>query len=251
MADALDFDAIRLHRNERGFIAGGTGTGKTFSEELFTLGFVNEYKAQNALALILDSKPRFRAQWLETGVSARRLYRKWDHGKVMPGSYLVNLRDPRGSMRASYDLGARIFVASASRQSEFGLLLQAAERFFEDARASQPRLLVVDEFMDFFHRNGSPIEGNDIILRTIRAGRELAVSVLSASQRTHQIPIQAMSEATKFYVFRLDNLNDLKHMQQSGGLPQKYAAPTKDRVFLFYDKPQRVGATVKLRVDKR
>lgn len=244
----LTFDDVRLHRNERGFEAGGTGSGKTFLEELQVMGFLKEYQKQNAMALVLDSKPRFRAQWLETGLSASRLYRKWDHGKPMRDSYLVNVNDPKASMRASYSLGARLFIATASRATEYGLLLQAAERFFEDARAKQPRLLVIDEFMDFFSRNGSPLEKNDILLRCIRAGRELGVSVLACSQRTYQIPGQALSEATKFYVFRLDNMDDLKHMTNFG-LPKNLLVPTKDRQFLFYDKPKRVSAVVQLRVE--
>ena len=244
----VSWDEVRIRRNERGFVAGGTGTGKTFASELLVQGFLNEYKKQNALALILDSKPRFRAQWLENGLSAAYLYRKWDHGQAMRNSYLVNVADSKASMRSSYSLGARMFIATASRQSEFGLLLQAAERFFEDARAKQPRLLYVDEFMDFFNRNGTPIEKNDILLRAIRAGRELGVSVVAASQRTYQIPGQALSEATKFYVFKLDNMDDLKHMVNFG-LPKNLLAPTKDRRFLFYDKPRRLGATVQLRVE--
>lgn len=245
----LDFDAIRVRRNERGFIAGGTGAGKTFLAELTVQGFVDEYRKENALALIIDSKPRFRAQWLETGVSAARLYRKWDHGgKPLRNSYLVNIADPKASMRASYTLGARIFIATASRSAEYGLLLQAAERFFEDARSRQPRLVYIDEFMDFFSRNGSPLEKNDILLRCVRAGRELGVSVIASSQRTYQIPGQALSEATKFYVFRLDNMDDLKHMVNFG-LPKNLLVPTKDKEFLYYDKPRRFGATVRLRVE--
>lgn len=243
----LSFDDVRIHRNERGFLAGGTGSGKTFLEELIVQGFVEEYKKQDAIALILDSKPRFRAQWLETGVSAARLYRKWDHGKPLRNSYLVNLADPLASMRASFTLGARIFIATASRAAEFGLLLQAAERFFEDARAKQPRLIAADEFMDFFNRNGTPIEKNDILLRTVRAGRELGVSALNCSQRTYQIPGQALAEATKFYVFRLDNLDDLKHMVNFG-LPRNLLVPTRDRDFLFYDKPHKRNATLRLKV---
>src|SRR5947208_3462555 len=96
------WDDIRIQRNERGFIAGGTGAGKTFLAELQIQGYVNEYKKQNGIALILDSKPRFRAQWLETGISASRLYRKWDHGKPLKNSYLVNINDPMASLRASY-----------------------------------------------------------------------------------------------------------------------------------------------------
>lgn len=244
----LTWDDIRIHRNERGFEAGGTGTGKTFLEELTVQGFVEEYKSQDAIALILDSKPRFRAQWYENGTSAARAYRKWDHGKALKNSYLVDITNPRASIRASFTLGARIFIATATRQSEFGLLLQTAERFFEDARAKQPRLICVDEFMDFFNRNGTPIEKNDILLRAVRAGRELGVSVLACSQRTYQIPGQALSEATKFYVFRLDNMDDLKHMVNFG-LPRELLAPTKDRDLLFYDKPRRLGATVRLRVE--
>lgn len=245
----LTFDNIRIRRNERGFIAGGTGAGKTFLAELTVQGFVDEYRKDNAMCLILDSKPRFRARWLETGISAARLYRKWDHGKPLRDSYLVNINDPKASLRASYTLGARIFIATASRAAEFGLLLQTAERFFEDARARQPRLLYIDEFMDFFNRNGTPIEKNDILLRCVRAGRELGVSVIASSQRTYQIPGQALSEATKFYVFRLDNMDDLKHMVNFG-LPKNLLVPTKDREFLYYDKPQRSGATVRLRVEK-
>ena len=244
----ITWDEVRVRRNERGFIAGGTGAGKTFLAELLVQGFVNEFKKQDGMALILDSKPRFRAQWYENGTSASRAYRKWDHGKALKHSYLVDITNPRASMRAAFPLGARIFIATATRQSEFGLLLQTAERFFEDARAKQPRLIYVDEFMDFFNRNGTPIEKNDILLRTIRAGRELGVSVIASSQRTYQIPGQALSEATKFYVFRLDNLDDLKHMVNFG-LPRTIVAPEKDRIYVFYDKPRRLGATVRLHVE--
>lgn len=230
----LTLDDIAVHKSERGLVLGGTGTGKSTLVEHLIQHFVAEFP--RGRVLVLDSKPRFRAQWLPDGTSAARRYRRWDHGVMTPGSMAVHLYgNPKAALNTAWMTGTRIAIAQTGRSSERVHLLGLLDAFRAQARASRPQLAVVDETLDFFHGNGTPIGGSDSILWVARGGREVGVSGIFGSQRAKGIPIQLRSELSQAYIFKLDHGADTRELWEFG-FPRTAQLPTEDFQFSFWHK---------------
>lgn len=225
----MELGRISLRKSERALLAGGVGVGKSTLEEALIVDFYWRYL--NGLILIIDSKPRFKAQYERDGRSTRGRYKKWDHGSTVPGSVVVERPE---HLKMAYDLGARIVIAQARGSATFPALVGCAEVFYDMARASRPQLLAVDETMDFFRINGAPI-GGDSLIRAARSGRELGLAGLYCSQRTRGIPTQIMEYLEKLYMFRLDYDADLKRTWEMGA-PKDLEMPTQKRVFDYWTK---------------
>lgn len=237
---------------ERGFIVGGTGAGKSTLEERVAYRVLSDYPA--APSLWLDTKPRFRAEFELNGRSAAHRYRKWDRGAPVPGSVLLDYREPNFGMDLARDLGYRIWIFQDDRESVRPLMLRAVEQFFQGASGPRrPRLLVVDELLDFFMRNGYPVKGagSDSLLRVSRAGREMGILALFCSQRPVGIPPQLLSETTKVALFRLDKSADVKSLWEAGAMPEGVQPPDRDHIFRYYDKRRRQLALYRLQLPGR
>ena len=135
--------------------------------------------------------------------------------------------------------GARCAIAQISddenRRAGIVRLLDVAATFLRGSSPNRPQLLVVDECMDFYSANGQPAGGNDVFVRTARAGRERGTAMLVCTQRTFGIPAQLMEELTKLYLFRLDYHADVKRLWEMGA-PRSIEPPDEERVFLYWTK---------------
>lgn len=233
----LPLSQISLRQRERGFVLGGTEAGKSYLADYLGQDFVARYEGAGGRRLILDSKPRYRAQWMVNGLSAARRYRRWSHGEAVPGSVLVEHPD---QLERAFRMGSTA-IAQGERSGDVAQLVACASRFVDDSRASRPQLLQVDELMDFYHGNGSPrltVRGDDPIVRAVRAGRERGTACLYCSQRTKGIPAQVMQELAKCYLFLLDNEDDAKRLQEMGA-PRTMIPPRRERMFLYWTKLDR------------
>jgi hypothetical protein len=219
---------------DRGFVLGGVGSGKSTLCDELGADFVARYRAAGARRLILDSKPRYRAELTAQGTSAARRYRRWGHGAPIPGSVVVD--DP-ADMRIAWETGARTVIVQCDDPAELPRLTAATASFFRQANAKRPQLLQVDELMDFYHSNGSPIGGNNAIVRCARAGRELGIAVLAGSQRTYNIPSIFLQEMTRLYAFLVDATKDVKRLSEMGAPP--FPIPTKPHAFRYWYKGDR------------
>jgi len=229
----IAFSEISLHERERAFLLGGTGSGKTTLEEMLIADFYGRYRTSRTL--ILDSKPRFRAEFFTNGLSAKRVFKHWKPGATIPGSVLIRTAD---QLDDAWRLGARIVIAQCERQTERYRLVEAAERFYNDARHSRPQLLCVDETADFFHLNGSPIGGSDALVRVARSGRERGTAALYCSQRAKSIPSSIIEELTQLYLFVLDGRADLKRCVEMGA-PEWIEPPANAYEFMLWSKRAR------------
>ncbi|HEY2300521.1 MAG TPA: hypothetical protein VGH66_01430 [Acidimicrobiales bacterium] len=228
----MDLGRISLRAKERGFLAGGTDTGKSTLAEALIVDFVHRYRRSHVL--ILDSKPRFRADLEVSGRRARARYSRWDHGATVPGAVVVT--DP-AHLEVAWATGAQICIAQADTGADVPALVACLRAFFEDSRAGRPSLVMVDETMDFFRSNGSPIGGDDAVVRSARAGRERGLAGLYCSQRTRGIPAQLMEEMTKLYLLRIDYRADLKRLQEMGAPPAIMSKmPTVKHRFIYWTK---------------
>lgn len=228
----MELGRLSLRERERGFLAGGTQVGKSTLADELREDFLRRYARRGARCLILDSKPRYRAQWQPNGISAKRLYKRWDHGPEVPDSVVTRTPD---EMRNAYKLGHRTCIAQANSSAEIPYLVAMAQAFIEDSRRGRPQLLQVDETGDFFHGNGMPI-GGDAVARSARAGAERGTAGLYCSQRTKQISPSLMEHMSKLYAFRLDAKGDAKRFAEFGAPIGPDDLPRKPHVFYYWTK---------------
>jgi hypothetical protein len=198
--------------------------------------YLNNYS--KARVLIIDSKPRYKAQWTTAGIRAQ--YPNWTRGTYIPNSYRVN-EDAR-NVKAELDRiwkGARVAIAQTKPGAivELSWLEKVAQTFYSSYSDKDPRLIVVDELADFFEirRMGG------IFWQTARSGGELNVGLLAGSQRPNYIPNVVLTEADRLYLFTLDYTEDLKKVSQMG-VPKEVEVPAGDHVFYYWNKFEKHNA---------
>lgn len=238
---------------DRAILLGSTGTGKSTVAEALITDALRRYR--DLRVMILDSKPRFRAEWETNGLSAAPRYRRWAHGgPPIPGSIALPIKEPARHLNDVWRFDGRVAIAQspngAEDKAELFELIDVADAFFQDAQADVPHLLYVDEVMDFFHMNGAPIGKRLTIIQAARAGRELGLSLVCATQRPRGIPSQLLQEANMMYLFWLRNVDDVSRLDDFG-LPNAEAfMPRKNnKAFYFYnhERPSAAGL-FKLRI---
>lgn len=212
-------------------MVGGVDTGKSTLMDYLGNEFVRRYRPSGARRLILDSKPRYRAEHSVRGISAKRRYSNWSHGNAIPGSIVVD--DP-ADLGLAWDNGAETVIVQGESSKDIPRLVDAAGEFLRSSRANRPQLLQVDETLDFFHSNGAPRGSDDAIIRAPRAGRERGTACLYGAQRTKGMPPTVMEEMTRLYCLRIDYKADAKRLQEMGAPP--FVLPTEPRQFMYWYK---------------
>lgn len=212
-------------------VIGGTGSGKSTLADQLGSDFDRRYTRKGGRRLVIDSKPRYRAEWTVRGKAAAGRYAKWGHGPMIPGSVVV---DEPEQLDMAWKMGARVVIVQG--EGELDRLGATALRFYRQANARRPQLLQVDETLDFYHGNGAfrPRVGMDVFSQVARAGRERGMGGLYGSQRTKGLPAVLMSELTKLWAFRLDNVEDSKRYREMGAPP--FPNPTEKHVFYYWTK---------------
>jgi DNA helicase HerA-like ATPase len=231
-------ETIALPADARGMALGITGSGK--SELANSLMATFQEKHPNSRTLILDSKPRFRAEWELNGLSTRvsRRYKGWKRGQVVPGSVVLPLRSqPKAELAQAWKQKHKVVIAQIDDLDYTPWLLANLREFYRTAKDGQANLVYVDEIADFFSTSGTYGKGHPMV-QTIRSGREKGIAFLAASQRPRSIPASAMTEASQFYVFELAHEDDWKHLHNHG-LPKDARVPDEDHAFFFYSRLRR------------
>lgn len=229
---------IRLGIGERGFIVGMTETGKSTLAETLIYDWVNEFR--KGYVIIIDSKPRFRAEKELSGIptSVSRRYEKWDYGPgPFPGSVVLPLRDIDGELRMAVSLGYRIIIAQVDdRFKDIGKLNNVIISGYNHRKKGKPLLFYVDETNNFFRHVNSK-EGSGIVM-VLTSGRERYVGALLAGQRPRHVSVEAMECMTKLYSFYFPFDEDVKHLKAMG-IPAEWKRPTAPidaHVFSLYDR---------------
>jgi hypothetical protein len=234
MPNPVALGKLSLRQRERGFVVGGVGTGKSTLMDVLGADFVSRYP--KGRRLILDSKPRYKADRRADGMSAKRLYRNQTHGQAVRGSVLVETPD---DLDLAWSTGARTTIAQCESSRDVPRLVEIAAAFLAQARSDRPQLLQVDETMDFYHSNGGPKGGDDAITRVARAGRERGCGALFGAQRTRGIPPTLLEEMNRLYCLRIDYVADAKRLPEMGA-PAKIVGmiPQKPHQFLYWTKEE-------------
>jgi hypothetical protein len=230
-------DILTLPKDGRTFLVGRTGSGKSYLENLLMWNYLAAWPS--AKILVLDTSTNYRAEWLLSGFSAARHYKKIDQDKTtfLPGAYLFDVHVGAEGLGRHLDLLFRessIVLAQSEHEEDWPTLKAAARTFYERYSAREPRLLVIDELADFYRAGTS----SDIFWRTARAGRKHNVALLAGSQRPRFIPTPVLTEADRYYMFYLDNRDDMKKMWDLG-IPKEKVAPVVDYSFLYWNKKER------------
>lgn len=227
------WERITLRRDERALLIGGTRSGKSTLGDFLGQDFTRRYRSSQARRLIADTKPRFRAEWNPNGTTARRRYKHWSHGQVIPDSVLV--QDP-AELREAWKLGHSTVIVQGEYGGEVPMQVACLGEFLRSSRHARPQLAHIDEALDFFHSNGAP-KYNDSIVRLARAGAERGTAVLYCSQRTKGFQPALLELMQVLYCFRLDFESDAARFQEFGA--PIFDPPEEDHEFLLWTKADR------------
>jgi hypothetical protein len=223
-------DDISLQVGERGIILGMTRVGKSTLAERLVDTWTNNIPRSRTV--ILDSKPRFRAEKQLNGLSAAPLYRNWDWGVTIPKSVVIPMDNPQSELRLAWSLGYRVVIAQIHKRSDIKKLDDVLQAAYQTRRKNYPLFFYVDELNNFF-RSGQAA-GNGIVM-AITSGGERSTAFLGAAQRPRWISVEAIESMTKLYWFYTPYGEDVKHLK-SMGVPSTARPPDQYYTFYFFDR---------------
>ena len=237
---------ITLRVDERGAdratLVGATGTGKSTLAAYLIRAFRDDYP--DCRVLIMDTKPRWRAEWLPDGTRSTRRYRHMAKGDTIADSMAIDRLDD-WDLVWDHDVNpSQVVVAQrigtrrrpVTHRSNIVFQVMCAEKFFHTQDARRPSLIYFDEGMDFFYSSAAARGGSDIVQRCYRAGREMGLATMAAFQRPVGINQQTLTEMNYCALFDLDNRKDVKRLWEMGWpatIPPPHTEP--------FDGPDPVG----------
>lgn len=223
--------------DERALLVGKTRFGKSTLALVALQELLNVYPKMELL--IIDTKPHFRASHQMNGLKADIIYRNWQKGDYFPDSVVLDAGDKTVSLDYAFDIartisgskrGAAVILQTDNKADYF----QIGRRLLEHYRRSNKKrhvYIYIDEAYSLlkFHR----LVAEQVTL-CVTAGGERGVGIMLASQRPRWIPVEAMSEVTRFYIFRLDNAKDRANVKDNG-LAAGFRFPRMRYVFRYYN----------------
>lgn len=235
----VSLETIELTERGRAMLFGKTRSGKSTLAEVLIAQFLK--KRKHPRVVILDGKPRFRAQWELNGWPASHRYKRWKRGPVLPNSYVLPMVDPKAELEQVWRLGGTVAIAQTAEQSEIGRLRDVASALYSTSWDKYDQLLYVDEASDFFGTTGAASRG-DALLKAVRSGGEMNISFLAGAQRPKGLPHSFLTELSDVYLFRLASLGDLDHLDELGvpvydgrGKPLSGIPPRENYIFHHFD----------------
>jgi hypothetical protein len=221
---------IAMHRSDRGILIGANGTGKSTLAEYVLASFRDEYP--DARIAVLDTKPRWRAEYMPDGRKARKLYKRLAKGDTIPGSmHLSRAQDWPLVWDRDINPSQSVIVQRLSGSMADNVRFQVGflEKFFSTQDVRRPSLVYLDEGMDFFTGSSSARGGSDIVQRCFRAGRERGLATLIGVQRPISINLQCLTETSWCALFRINFQSDVKRLYEMGW-PHGTGPPTYEEV---------------------
>jgi len=230
---------ITLKTADRAILVGASGTGKSTLAKYLLDEWRKDYPRSRVM--VVDTKPRWRAERMPDGSSPKKLYAKMAKGDSIPGSMcLSSMADWELSWDHDTNPSQTVVVQriqkgwkdqKATQRATVHFGLACMERYFAGASIKRESLLYIDEGHDFFTATGSAL-GSDIIQRAYRAGREIGLTELSGFQRPSGLNLQVLTETNYAALFRINFENDVKKMYAMGW-PKGVAPPTYDDEYGF------------------
>ena len=231
--------SIDLRKSDRALLVGTSGSGKSTLAEHWLTRFRAD--VPNARIMVVDTKPRWRAESLADGTSPRRTYARMAKGDTIRGSMalsqmadwpLVWDHDVNPSQTVIVQRIQRDWRdRSATGLATLAFAIECMERFFGTQHVRRPSLLYVDEGHDFFTSTGQA-RGSDVIQRCYRAGRELGLTTVTGFQRPIGMNLQLMTELNVCALFHIDYAKDVRRLYDMGW-PQNVGPPSEVQEHCF------------------
>lgn len=236
----MEFADLVQQPGERHIVYGGTRTGKSSFMD-WSMRYIQATRPE-AMILVADTKPRFRAQTRPYGpakmalrADAKKLYNDWAKGPVLPNSVAVDLSSStpfRGLWNYDKHPG-EIAIMQSDNPWHWKLMLDLMGHF-TSRKMPRERILVVDEGMDFYQRNSLGIDPrNDVILRSARAGGERNIGLLFGAHRPYGIPPLLNTLSSRVTLFHLRFQRDMQYLWGMG-IPEDESPPDGNYVFKQY-----------------
>lgn len=219
----------------RELLFAGTRAGKSSYID-WEIRCIQHYRPE-AMQLLVDTKPRFRAETEPVGYVGRRSaawrYRDWAKGPTVPNSVRVNLWD-KHPFRGLWRKPGELAIMQSDDQREWRRMLQLIEGFCKAKVKDRERRISVDEALDFYLRNTWGIDPrNDPFYRAARAGGERNIGLSMGAHRVHGLPPLIIDMANVIVLFHLRNDTDMRYLNEHG-IPGKQS-PKGDYVFRRYE----------------
>ena len=249
----MDFSEINVPPGERGILIGTTRSGKSTLSKYAIEDWATQYP--DSRTLVVDTKPHFKATFHASGIPIQfsRLYATMRSGDELSYSLRLPIGDGTNWWRLenawqiarSFTPKNRglVLIAQTNRLGDFGWLDQVIQTHYTMASKYWWLFTYVDEMMVFLRsrslRNG--------VYQCIVSGGELGIGFLGGTQRPRNIPIEAMSEVSKLYMFWMNFEEDIDHLRDMG-IPKNFQIPQEYYIFNYYDKLQRYQKMMKLKL---
>lgn len=229
----LKMSHISLDIGQRGIILGMTRVGKSTLAEQLIAGWRAKYP--QARTIILDSKPRFKAEHELDGrtTNMSKRYRQWDHGAFVPGSVVLPLKNIASEVKMAWSLKYNTIVAQIADRRDIWKLDEALREVYLNRQPKRPLFVYADELNNFFRAEGR--RAHHTIVTILTSGGELSVAFLGAAQRPRNISIEAVESMTKCYWFFTPYGEDIKHLKDMG-VPSHARSPRNFYQFYFFDR---------------
>jgi hypothetical protein len=246
----MNMDDIVQGPGERHLIYGGTRTGKSSLMD-WSIRHIQRTRP-NAMILVADTKPRFRAQHIQDprfrsrrkSTRETKTYADWTAGPELPNSVRVDLDSPhpfRGLWDAK-DHSGEVAIMQSDELADWRTMNALMHEFVHVQKGARERLVVVDEALDFYQRNTLGIDARkDVILRTARAGGERNIGLMLGAHRPHGIPPLLNTLSSRVSLFHLRYKGDMKYLYDMGVDPELDSPPGN---YVFHQFTVEPGGTV-------
>lgn len=206
-------------------VYGGTRTGKSSFMD-WSIRWIQRTRP-DAMILIADTKPRFRAENLinprsyahRINAADKNTYDSWAAGPILPNSVRVELSSahPFRGLWNMKDHPGEVAIMQSDEPADWVRMNALMHAFVSKPIAKRERLLVVDEGLDFYQRNTLGIDAKkDVILRTARAGGERNIGLLFGAHRPHGVPPLLNTLSSRVTLFHLRYKQDMKYLWEMG-----------------------------------
>lgn len=204
---------------ERHLGFGGTRSGKSALEEWMMREVA--YSRPWCMQLLIDSKPRFRAE-TERGAfgrgrrSAAWRYEHWQSGPTVPNSVVCDIWDDKPFANL-WKTPGEIVILQGEENSDYQRILKLVREFAAAQIRQRERRVIVDELLDFYQRNSWGIDPkNDVFYRIARAGGERSIGFEGWAHQIAGVPPLLIKMASRVTVFHLRHDGDMMKLRQFG-----------------------------------
>lgn len=192
------WERIKLGKNDRGMLIGGTGSGKTF------LGKYLVEDPDKPYSVTYDAK-------ISESIG------RWKNHEFIDDFQQLQESDAR-----------RIVYRPNIHEAADPM---AQDAFFEWIYSRWHTRLFVDEAYAITGGTNPSFYFQACLTR----GRERGISTLVATQRPHRIPLVTLSEAEHYYIFRLNLLKDRQRVEEITGISALDQTDLKEFEFFYYN----------------